>query len=233
MGAYQSAFREWHDSAKATIAALDNDAERGGKLEKSFQSCLDDVTLEQLGYKLIGPSSTGLMTQEVKQLNAVRAERERDLRTALSDPCSSHKDRADAVRSYRRAKADAMTAVETRKQELELQIFKKIESTQSDSKLFWSNVAKISDGLLGSVSPPPMAMNDKGKVETDPLKVLRVWKEFSEKLPTRVLRRSVSTTKSTRMQWSLACVISAPSCVASRSWTGPSPGKMCSTLSGD
>jgi hypothetical protein len=178
--AYQTAFRDWRDSMKATVDALEaDDAAYGDRLERSFQSCLDDVTLEQLGCKLIGPSSTGLMTQQVKELSATRAEREEELRRALADPHSTHKDRAEAVREYRSAKAAAIAAVEARKEELELQIFGQIESTQTDSKLFWSKVTKISGGLLSSVSPPPMATDAAGSVETDPLSVLRVWKEFS------------------------------------------------------
>ena len=59
---------------------------------------------------------------------------------------------------------------------MELQIFEQIESTQSDSKLFWSHVSKISGGLLSNVCPPPMATNSEGEVETDPLTVLKVWR---------------------------------------------------------
>ena len=177
--AYQKAFRVWYDSTKTAIAAADDDAERGDELERSFQSCLDDVSLEQLGRKLIGPSSTGLMTQQVKDLNFTRLEREKELRRVLSDPRSSHEDRSLAVLSYRQAKAASLQAVQSRREDLELQIFKQIESTQSDSKLFWSHVSKISGGLLSSVSPPPMAVNGTGEVETDPVAVLKVWKEFS------------------------------------------------------
>ena len=76
-----------------------------------------------------------------------------------------------------------MAAVQSRRDELELQMFEQIESTQSDSKLFWAQVkASVAGGLVNTVSPPPMAIDEDGKVETDPVNVLKVWKRFSERI---------------------------------------------------
>ena len=180
---YQQAFQEWHRTIKAAINDIERgDNEQGNQLEKSFQSFLDEVSLDQIGLKLIGPSSSGLMTLKVKKLNDARSEREKELRRALADQDSSHDDRAKAVRDYRKAKAAALQAVEARQEELELQMFENIEANQSDSKLFWSHVTKISGGLLSSVSPPPMATDKAGEVVTDPLAVLKVWKDFSSSI---------------------------------------------------
>jgi len=181
--AYQQAFCEWHESTVAAVAEY----EAGGKadaeaMERSFQSCLDATSLEQIGRKLIGPASTPMMTPKVKELDRTRKEKECDLKRILSCPESTHEDRAGAVRSYRRAKAAALKAVEERREEMELQIFEQIESTQSDSKLFWSHVSKISGGLLSNVCPPPMATNSEGEVETDPLTVLKVWRNYSSNI---------------------------------------------------
>ena len=137
---------------------------------------LDEVTLEQLGSKLIGPRSSGLMTQKVKELNNLRSERETDLRRALTDPSCGKEARADAIQAYRRAKADALGAAQARREELELQIFQQIESAQSDSKLFWSSVAKMSGPLSNQVSPPPLAIDSNGKVLTDTTAVLKLWR---------------------------------------------------------
>ena len=142
MLAYQQAFREWHESTVAAVAEY----AAGGKadaeaMERSFQSCLDATSLEQIGRKLIGPASTPMMTPKVKELDRTMKEKECDLKRILSCPESTHEDRAGAVRSYRRAKAAALKAVEERREEMELQIFEQIESTQSDSKLFWSHVS--------------------------------------------------------------------------------------------
>ena len=180
---YQEAFRAWGRSVRAVIASM----EQGGKddaedLEKSFQSHLDDVSLEQIGRKLVGPSSTPLMTPQVKNLNNERKEREKELRRTFSDPSCSHDERVEAVRSYRQAKAAALAAVQTRREEMELQVFEQIESTQSDSKLFYAHYKKISGGLLNTVTPPPMALNADGGVETDPIAVLKAWRQFSERI---------------------------------------------------
>ena len=67
-----------------------------------------------------------------------------------------------------------MTALKSRREELELQVFKDIEAKESDSKLYWASAKKVTQGLLSSVSPPPMATDSEGNVETDPIAVLRV-----------------------------------------------------------
>ena len=41
-------------------------------------------------------------------------------------------------------------------------------------------------GMKGGVSQPPMAMNEDGVVETDPMKVREVWKRFSEGIASQV-----------------------------------------------
>ena len=181
--AYQTAFRGWRDAAEEATARMR--MERAGEgecntLEKSFQEFLDDVSLEQIGRKLIGPKSSPFMTPHVKRLNDDRRDREVEQKRARSDPCCSSADRASAVEAYRHAKAAVMTAIRERRDELEREMFEQIESSQADSKLFWTHVKRsVAGGLLSSVSPPPMALNSAGGVETDPLEVLKVWREFS------------------------------------------------------
>jgi hypothetical protein len=179
VSAFQEAFREWHASVKAHLASPAGVDARPGDmcevLEKSFQTQLDDVALEQIGRKLIGPASTPIMSAAVKRLNERRQECERETRRAgLTD-----EERSKAVEAYRRAKGDLLSAVAARREELELEIFKQIEAKQADSKLFWAKNKTVLGGLTNSVSPPPMAINDEGDVETDPLSVLRVWRSFS------------------------------------------------------
>jgi hypothetical protein len=178
--AYQQAFYTWHNNTKAAIEACGQ--MDGNEMEKSFQSCLDEVSLKQIGRKFIGPSSSPLMTAQIKALDETRAIRELELKRTLSDPGRTHDDRAAAVHNYRCAKAAVLKAVEVRRESIELQLFKQIEATQSDSKLFWSHVTSIAGPLLNSICPPPMATNTEGKVETDPIAVLKVWKEFSSNI---------------------------------------------------
>ena len=69
---------------------------------------------------------------------------------------------------------------------MEGELFRQIEEKQADSKLFWSRAKKVTGGMNGGVSPPPMAMNEDGVVETDPMQVLEVWKRFSEGIASQV-----------------------------------------------
>jgi len=176
---FQSVFRGWLGGVRSAIDALEGgDGDLANELEKSFQVQLDEVTLEELGAKLIGPRSTGLMTKKIKEMNSLRAEREAELRQAITDRNCDVETRAAAIKAYRRAKADALGAVQARKDELELQIFEQIEAAQSDSKLFWSRMSTISGPLSSNVAPPPLAMNTDGKVVTEVNSVLKVWRDF-------------------------------------------------------
>ena len=67
--AYQQAFRVWHNNTKSAIEACQMGTQvDADEMEKSFQSCLDDASLEQIDRKFIGPSSTPLMTTLIKGL---------------------------------------------------------------------------------------------------------------------------------------------------------------------
>ena len=71
--AYQDAFGTWLRSVEAHLASAEGKAARPDELaevlERSFQTQLDDVSLEQLGRKLIGPTSSPVMTDAVKELD--------------------------------------------------------------------------------------------------------------------------------------------------------------------
>ena len=54
-----------------------------------------------------------------------------------------------------------------------------MEEKQADSKLFWSKVKQLRGSIGGAKKPPPIATDKDGKTETDPEKVLRIWREFS------------------------------------------------------
>ena len=65
-----------------------------------------------------------------------------------------------------------------RRDELELKLFEQIENSQSDPKLLWSCVSRIAGTLTDNVKPPPLAMDAGGKVVTEPVEVLKVWRDF-------------------------------------------------------
>ena len=173
---FQSVFRGWMGSVRPDSST--GAGNLANELEKSFQMHLDEVTLEKIGAKLIGPRSSGLMTQRIKELDKLRVEREVELRRTLTDRRCDVETKEAAVKAYRRAKADVLGAVQARREELELQIFEQIEGAQSDSKLFWSSVTRMSGPLSNNVAPPPLAMNAEGKVVTEVTSVLKVWEDF-------------------------------------------------------
>ena len=77
---------------------------------------------------------------------------------------------------------ELLRATGRRKAMEEGKLCRQIEEKQADSKLFWRRSKKVIGGMKGGVSPPPMAMDAEERVETDPIKVLEVWRKFSEGL---------------------------------------------------
>jgi len=177
--AFQEAFRGWSTSVSSMVAALESgDGGLAAELEESFQVQLDEVAEQEIGTKFVGPCGTGMLTAKVRRLNTIRAERDAELRCLLADPYSTIQAKAASVEAYRRAKADAQRAVRERRDAIELKMFEQIEAAQSNSKLLWSCVSKIAGPLTDSVKPPPLAMDAGGKVHTEPLEVLKVWRDF-------------------------------------------------------
>ena len=157
--AYQTAFSEWMENAKSHLeaCAFDNidNSSVADLLENSFQLCLDDVSEKQIGRKRIGPSSSPMMTKEIKRLNDQRLEFERALRRVMLDKSSTQKDRDHLVHQYRQAKAAALKASAARREEMENDMFLDIEKNHSNSKLLWAHAKSVTGGLRLGVSPPP------------------------------------------------------------------------------
>ncbi len=70
-----------------------------------MQSCHNDVSLKQLGRKLVGPASTPIMTQKVKELEAERSYRHKDVGRVFASTKDKDPAREEAVRAHRTAKA--------------------------------------------------------------------------------------------------------------------------------
>ena len=74
-----------------------------------------------------------------------------------------------------------MKAMATRRQIAELKTFTQIEENQSNSKKFWAAVKKISGGLRNNSCPIPMVqMPTDSSCETDPVTVLKIWRQFGK-----------------------------------------------------
>ena len=183
--AYQGAFDEWIDATRGQIEALraiETDNTRIAELvEWSFQKCLDEVSLSQIGKKTVGPPSAPNLTKALRILNEQRLLCEYALKKTISCPKSSEEDRSKAVSLYRKAKSNFMKAMATRRQIAELKTFTQIEENQSNSKKFWAAVKKISGGLRNNSCPIPMVqMPTDSSCETDPVTVLKIWRQFGK-----------------------------------------------------
>ena len=67
-----------------------------------------------------------------------------------------------------------------RRRELaELALFRDVEAKQRDSKKFWGMWKRLKGTTRVDKSPPPVAENDKGEAVTDPVEVLKIWRNFS------------------------------------------------------
>jgi len=182
--AYQSAFSAWTSDTSTQIHALkateaDNTVV-SNLVEHSFEKCLHEVTNTVLGKRSVGPSAVPRMTTAIKVLNSQRLACELALRAVVHNANSNEEERSLAVSIYREAKAKALRAGAARKEMMELKMFKDIERNQADSKLFWQKAKGVMSGLRSSVSPPPMIQLFGESCETDPIKVLKGWRNFTK-----------------------------------------------------
>lgn len=186
IGAFQDAFRAWGETAATRIQAMEAvgvEAQRVMDImEWSFQVTLDEVCQAKLGSKRVGPKSVPKLDGAMRMLDDHRKICEQMLRVTMSDSNSSHEERVKAVALYRQAKRELFDATRRRKQLVELECFRQIEEKQSDSKLFWSRAKRITGRMRPSISPPPMVEVEDGKVESDPVEVLRAWRRFSAEI---------------------------------------------------
>jgi exonuclease III len=180
--AFQRAMAGWigHTiSQTRMLERMDVDARRVADImEWSFATAMDEVSEREIGVKKVGPKSTPRLDATMRMMNDHRKACETMLKRVMANGNSTSGERTRAVRMYRDAKRDLLRATAKRKQMEEGELFRQIEEKQADSKLFWGRAGKVTDRMKGGVSPPPMVNRD-GETETDPMEVLRAWREFS------------------------------------------------------
>ncbi len=144
---YATAFDAWIKRTKSQLGALqatDTDNETIADIfERSFQTCLDEVTQRVLGSKLVGPPATPQLNAALSLVNSQRKACELTLRRVVSNPESSGEERALAVKVYREAKKRALLAGAARKELKEFKAFIEIEDNLADSKLLWERANRI------------------------------------------------------------------------------------------
>lgn len=180
---FQQVFEEWTESTRTQMQMLEALGVEYNRVvdlvEWSFQVALDKGAAQKLGTKRIGPRATPMLDSAMRVLNGHRLVCETALRRIVANGDSTVKERSKAVELYRDAKSALFQATRMRKEKGEQQTFRQIEEKQSDSKLFWARANKITGRMRKTFSPPPLVMNEEGKVESDPIEVLRIWRRFS------------------------------------------------------
>jgi hypothetical protein len=186
--AFQQAMGAWMQESRSQIEmmeAVEVEANRVADiLEWSFQARLDQVCHQQIGTKKIGPKPVPHLDTAMRMLDDQRVLCERVLKKVMAESKSTSAERARAVELYRKAKKELFQATRRRKELAELETFRQIEEKQADSKLFWARAKRVTGRMRASVSPPAMVEDERGNVESDPIKVLQAWRRFSEEIAT-------------------------------------------------
>jgi hypothetical protein len=187
--ACQQQFRKWAQDTPALVAALeslgaDSDA-LADVYDWSFQAALEGVATEHIGKKLVGPRAVPRLTQAVKMLVDQRRVSEAVLAQVTTDPSASDEARTMARTVFLKARGAAAHALKQGKRLAELELYTSIEKNQCDSKLFWGRVKRLRGSRAGNKSPPPVVADPEGGTESDPQKVVEVWRAFCAGLASR------------------------------------------------
>jgi hypothetical protein len=181
--ACRARFDEWITNtgdvmAAATAASLD-DSRMADVLEWSFQKALDGVAAERLGTRFVGPTPAPMLDAAsrllVQQREVCREVMERLSRAQGVSAAAKSEARSRFLAASARVRAGAAR----RKHLKDLELFRDVEEKQSDSKLFWGKFKLLRNSIHVAKSPPPVATDSEGKVVTDPVEVLRAWRDFS------------------------------------------------------
>ena len=186
VNAFQVAMERWMAMSKDQMAALESvqvEANRVSDImEWSFQVKLDQVCMDMIGTKKVGPRPTPMLDSAMRMLNDHRSCCESALKRAMTSRSSTSGDREKAVQLYRNAKAELFKATRRRKEIAELEVFRQVEEKQANSKLFWARAKRLRGHMKSKMTPPPMVAKVTGEVEADPVEVLKVWRRFSAEI---------------------------------------------------
>jgi hypothetical protein len=181
--ACRAQFEEWiantGDVMTAAAAAGLDDSRMGDVLEWSFQRALDGVAAERLGTRLVGPTPTPLLDAASRLLIQQREVCREVMERLSRAPGVSVAAKAEARSRFLVASARVRAGAARRKQMKELELFRDVEQKQGDSKLFWGKFKLLRNSIHVAKSPPPVATDSEGKTVTDPVDVLRAWRDFS------------------------------------------------------
>jgi hypothetical protein len=190
--ACRAQFAKWIGEAGGIIKALDASRVESQRisdiLDWSFQRALDDVAYTQLGTKHIRLRPTPGLDAATKLLVEQRQVAQDVMWLATDSREATPADKTEARRLFMTASKAVRSAAMRKREVAELAMFRDVEANQGDSKRFWAMFKRLRGTTRTNKSPPPVAEDDKGEVVTDPVEVLRVWREFSVSIASADLR---------------------------------------------
>jgi hypothetical protein len=148
-------------------------------LDWSFQAALDELAAEHLGTRWVGPKGAPMLCAVGRAAVEQRELTQDVLKRVMKDTDSSEMMKSQARLHFLAASRAVLAVAEKKKKVAELRLFRDVEEKQGDSKLFWGRFREIRNSIVVNKAPPPVAVNAKGVTVTDPVEVLRAWRDFS------------------------------------------------------
>ena len=181
--ASRTRFKQWlsHTTSlvRAVTAAGSDAAAVGNMLEWSFQTALDEVAAEQLGTKWVGPKGAPMLCAAGRAAVAQRELCQDVMKWVMQDSSASEEARSEARNQFLAASRAVLAVAEKKQRVAELRLFRDVEANQGDSKLFWGKFRGVRNSIVVNKAPPPVATNAAGVTVTEPIAVLKAWRDFS------------------------------------------------------
>jgi hypothetical protein len=183
VGASRARFQRWLShttSLVQTATATGSDASTmGNLLDWSFQLALDEVAAEQLGTKWVGPKGPAILSAAGRAAVEQRELCQDVMKWVMKDSSASEEVRREARVQFLAASRSVLAVAEQTRRIAEVRLFRDVESKQGDSKEFWGKFRAVRNSIVVNKSPPPVATNADGVTVTDPIAVLKAWRDFS------------------------------------------------------
>jgi hypothetical protein len=180
VGASREKFSEWLTHMKNVVTAAEaakiDATATGNLLDWSFQLALDELAEDELGTRVSAATCYRDICQDI-------------LKTVMEDKHASAEDRIDARKQFLSASRAVLRVAERKRDIAELKLFRDIESKQKDSKLFWQTFHHLRNSIAVNKSPPPVAVDSKGKTVTERGAFLKAWMKFSASISSKDLER--------------------------------------------
>jgi hypothetical protein len=192
VNACQDRFKDWvtHTTTlvqAATVGGVES-IHVGNMLDWSFQMALDEVAAEQLGTKWVGPKGSPMLCAAGRAAVSQRDLAQDVLKWVMQDVESSVEARTEARLHFLAASRSVLVVAERKKRVAELRLFRDVEEKQGESKLFWGKFKDVRNSIVVTKAPPPVAVDARGVTVTDPVTVLKAWRDFSASIASTDLR---------------------------------------------